>query len=202
MTDEQHDFESPAPRWWNILMLAAVAILVLVFFSGCAEAPQRPVEMAHSYDACVAGCAAVHNRPAQPVPASRDSRDAVIRVLAEALVARNQLAPMAQCVRECGAVPVQYENTVQIVHQTNAQTVGHIGGMARIPLSIMAGGWSAARIAEAGGQTTVTNTAQGGSTAAGRNVVDDHSAPVDITSGTIGGDADAEGDGGDVELAL
>ena len=168
----------------------ALCLLAVLSAGGCAEAPQRPPEMATSYNACVAGCTAVQTRPVVSMPVSRDPRDAMLAVMVQAFVARDQLAPMAQCVRECGAVPVAFERTVQVVHQTNAATISSIGKMAQIPLSIAAGGWAAARIADAGGQTEVNNTASGGSTAAGRNVADDHTAPIDITAGSIGSNGD------------
>jgi len=180
--------QAPASVRGNLhLALCSLAVLSA---SGCADAPPRPPEMASSYDACVAGCAATQNRPATPMPASRDPRDAMLAVLVQAFVARDQLAPMAQCVRECGRVPVEFEHTVQVVHQTNAATISSIGKMAQIPLSIAAGGWAAARIADAGGQTSVSNNASGGSTAAGRNIADDHTAPIDVTAGSIGSDGD------------
>ena len=129
-------------------LLPLVALL-----GGCASAPP-----AGNYVACISSIG-----PAPVAARYADGRDEAIVLMARAL-AGTESTPQ----RDCGRVREAY-------YRNHSDVVRNIGGIVKLPLSILSGGWSASRIADAGGTTSVRNNASGGSTAAGRNVADDHS---------------------------
>ena len=199
---EAEDY-GPAPRWWRGVVVAWAAVLIAVPFSGCTNAPQQPPpEAQKTAQLCSADCRQVYVSQATAdaaQPRARMSEMAVVaKSLADALTSRAAVDAMAACVGACGAPAVAFEASQQQHDRSSAKVVQHAGELLKIPLSIAAGGWAAARIADSGGTTSVSNTASGGSTAAGRNVSDDHA--VDVTAATIGGGGDGDNSDGPVEL--
>ena len=182
-------------KWfWRAIAVAIIAFVVVVF-TGCAETPMRDplsadVAMARSSD-CRDVYIAEINR-ATPTT-YRDARDQVMVMLASALQARSQLSGMAECQQFVDDHIEAFEETAQAVARANADVVGNVGEVVRLPLSILAGGWALDRVLSNAGQTAISNSIKGdGNTSAGRNVADSHSREFDLTAGSIGDSNESE----------
>jgi len=206
--NDENEYSDPAPKWWKAAMVFTVLALAagMLLLSGCADPPKPPPPEAQiTAQMCSSDCRQVYVSQANAdaaQPRARMSEMAVVaKSLADALTSRAAVDAMAACVGACGAPAVAFEASQQQHDRSSAKIVQHTGELLKIPLSIAAGGWAAARIADSGGTTSVENTTNGdGNTSAGRNIADDHSQPIDVTAATIGGGGDGDGSDGPVTL--
>jgi len=172
MTDEENwppvPPQSPPPNWWVVVVIVAVALLVLGFLPGCAEiAAPDPVQSAQERDRLERMHASTMASIALFKSPEAQSSAAIVYMF-------TQHRPDSDYAHYAKAVADQ--NRVQGTFAgLAAGVVGKIGVLHEI-----------GKLAGSGGDTSVNNTASGGSTAAGRNAFDDHSRPIDLTAGSIG----------------
>ena len=199
--DDQYP-DDPAPRWWRIVVLVAMAGTVLVF-SGCAD-PLRPPppEAQTTAQVCVTGCRDVH---VQIAMAPRDSYKcktelcAVMSLEKKADIAAAGVDAMASCVGRCNAPAVEFESSQQQHDKSATRVVEVVAGALETPLTLASGFLTAAQFAKeigkSAGQSATTIT--GDNNAAHDS---DTTQPVDINANEIGGGGSGDSSDGDVVL--
>lgn len=165
----------PPPRWWRYVAIGVMIVVLLLMVVS------------------VTGCATVKT----PDPIAAAAGD---RARADADVARFKAMggvtdPTAQAAMWLAYILTgdadvlsDYAAYAAAVAQQNTEQ-RKAAGLLQTPLEIVAGGWAAARVADSGGTTSISNETNGdGNTSAGRNVADSHD-----------NDQSLEFDGGDGE---